>query len=299
MLILTKLIAGVVVFLAGLIAAMALHAWLRTVAVCGLPPFWVIRRMLDIDAKRLFSLVPIPRLHRIKVSLTWLAFAPIGVTLFIYTDSVLAAALTLFVIIFSWFQIAHFSLPPTVLYLSRSRDEAIQDLAEIIPAISPLRVVSLIHPAPDLASEAMNEIEVFERIEFKDILPSIYRTREAADWDEIVRELMYFTPIVIIDTRSVSDAVIFEAELILKSGRADKVLLLTRRDSDAPLLLRLSPEARRTAESEDRFLHPDNLVPVLMDITKYTVRLKKSLMYPRVPWQRVRSTHDVVFTATK
>lgn len=186
-------------------------------------------------------------------------------------------------------------LPAAVLFLSASNRHAAELFVAIEYSIHPLRAVSLIDPLPP-CTESMNI--TFRALSSTDPWPDpqlgptseddekllrcayqgLFRTREPDRWKEVALQLMDHVPIVVIDTRISTKAVIFEAEYMLTATRARRTLRIVEEGKrHANLLSLVSGEAREIA------LHSSVLFPEYMAL-QFLASIRTGRLRPHLRW---------------
>lgn len=115
--------------------------------------------------------------------------------------------------------------PPVVLVLSSSASEKLQFLVDMYYMVNPLRLVALLDH--DLASDAWTQL----RAPFLSL-----RTRRDNEWRQIVTKLINSVPVIVLDGRTVTDAILFEARALFAAGRMNDTLVVTDPDGACQLL---------------------------------------------------------------
>lgn len=140
----------------------------------------------------------------------------IGSALIVATGGLLLGARLL-----SWLH----SRPPSVVVLGSSTAACIHLQGKIARAIAPLRAVSLL---------AIEDIE----LESKSLPPSrdCLRTIWNDGWHQIVEELCRMAPLIIIDSRRITEPTLRELRLLIDQGWLSKTIVTNESDGSSPLL---------------------------------------------------------------
>jgi hypothetical protein len=126
-------------------------------------------------------------------------------------------------------------VPPTVLVLSSSTDEQVRWALTLKNFIGWRRVVSMLDTgymavaprAGDLWSVTLKRSAT---------LPDVLRTSGAQGWQVRVKELIDLSPIVVVDARTFTPALLFEASAALARRNCHKALFVCEEDGYCPLL---------------------------------------------------------------
>jgi hypothetical protein len=116
-------------------------------------------------------------------------------------------------------------LPPTVLFLTTSQSRQKALAVQMIHAFRPYRVVFLL--SDDLT------VGVYDAEDFSQ---ENLRTPDDVDWRHVVHPLIEIVPIVVIDTRDASPAVIEESIHMLAPERCRKAVFMTTSLGESPVL---------------------------------------------------------------
>lgn len=243
------------------------------------------RRPIDIDSKNKAGKGPRPH-----VWATSLASLAIAVILLLVQVGVRSEYLSCFVIYFFYLAISmpiNVALPPSVLLLAHSGPGTITLHTRISRVINPLLLISLLDFRA--AKEGMGLKLHFGEISYLTRF-SEYRTAQTDAWPDTVCVLMKVVPIIIIDTRQVSDNakaegdnVLDEANWILDKDYTNKTLFLIGNNNEHPILDELESSKRAILETyKDHFVTEERLLDLLWDRTlptRFRGRLTRSGTY--------------------
>jgi tetratricopeptide (TPR) repeat protein len=115
------------------------------------------------------------------------------------------------------------SIPPSVLILTTSRRTGTSLHLKVEHALPRVRIVSLLSPKNRGLKKLTGAYGIF-------------RTRDAEDWLALARDLMAMVAVVVLDTRSTSEAVSLEASSLLSSQWIGKVILIVGERLESPIL---------------------------------------------------------------
>src|SRR4051794_10154313 len=113
--------------------------------------------------------------------------------------------------------------PPAALFLSSSSWSAADLLVEVNVALSPMRCIAFLDP---------KKMHFLQRNAIADNI----RARDPKLWKSIVHQLVEMVPIIILDTRGDSRAVMQEAFIVLTPRYARKTIFILDDDGGAPAL---------------------------------------------------------------
>lgn len=131
------------------------------------------------------------------------------------------------------------TLPPVILFLGVSSYEQFQTLKRVQKTL-PCLVVTLINQAEDSILRHYHRHYGGMGLDPTGTRYESLRTREGR-WEQTVLDMMNMVPIVILDTRVVSEPVVQEAVWMLQPERLHKVTFVTDDDTIAPVLESILP----------------------------------------------------------
>jgi len=127
--------------------------------------------------------------------------------------------------------------PPTILLLGCSSQQLNNTHMDLKISMNGLRVVSLVDATKAESASV-----------FSFLLGDSLRTTDNK-WQEVVHQLMEIVPIIVIDTRIASPAIIYEASYVMRTGLIYKTVFLSESNGESPVLdsliskgVSLSPE---------------------------------------------------------
>jgi len=125
-------------------------------------------------------------------------------------------------------------MPPAVLFLANSREEAGRIVADMKGGLlaKGMRVAYLLDPA----AASLDTDEGFM---------DNFRTMEDSKWERAVHTFMQIVPIIAIDVRAPSPGVIRETQWIFQNGVAHKTVFITEPDGGSEILERRFPSPRQ------------------------------------------------------
>jgi tetratricopeptide (TPR) repeat protein len=115
------------------------------------------------------------------------------------------------------------STPPSVLILTTSRRTGTSLHLKVQHALPTVRIVSLLSPK----NRGLKKLTMAY---------GIFRTEDAEDWLALARDLMAMVAVVVLDTRSTSEAVSLEASSLLSSQWISKAILIVGERLESPIL---------------------------------------------------------------
>lgn len=118
------------------------------------------------------------------------------------------------------------SVPPAVLLLASSTNTNAQLVFDAGLAVFPLRVVHLIQPKPIDSDFISDEIFALDTL----------RTISDSAWQSVVHPLMDSVPIVVVDTRTTSPAIVVEIARMLNPARRRKAVFIVDHDGSRPAM---------------------------------------------------------------
>ncbi len=140
-----------------------------------------------------------------------------------------------------------FLLPPTALVLSSSTDKQLRWALGLKKFTGGRRVVSLLDTEFMKPQRSISDVWSIT-LRRSSALTDVLRMSNTSGWQAGVRELIELSPIVILDTRVCTPAILFEASLLLTSEYAYKTIFMTEDDNACPVLERLVDEKRISSE---------------------------------------------------
>jgi hypothetical protein len=191
-----------------------------------------------------------------------LSGAAVSVLVGLGSTSLFLASFVWFVPIMTLCGLSHALMPPSVLCLSSSREDAIWIQERIATSCFPHRVVSLYRLDP-LNERNPSNIEA-----------DIFRTRDDSQWRSAVRTLLKIAPVLVIDTRLDTSALREEIACVFESKLDYKAILILSVEGEV-LGLQGLHESKRNAAC----LHVTSVEGFIWYITGYR-RLQPTLEKP-------------------
>jgi hypothetical protein len=124
-------------------------------------------------------------------------------------------------------------IPPAVLLLSSSWADTVKLITTVERAVFPLRVVHLLDTYLDQ--------QVPDAYRHETLREGSLRTYNPQNWQLIVDRLTESVPIIVVDTRIDTPALIEEARKLLETNQAHKTIFIINNDGSSPTLDRLKP----------------------------------------------------------
>ncbi len=168
-----------------------------------------------------------------------------------------------------------FLVPPTVLVFSSSTNRQLRWALALKRFTGGRRVISLLDTGYMTVKPRFGDFwSVISRRSAT--LTDVLRTSDTKDWQSGVKELIELSPIVVVDTRVCTRALVFEASAVLAPAYAHKAIFVSEDSGRCPLLERLLDEGH---------IHPRSLVSVVKEdelglLLKRLVRSKDTLPKP-------------------
>ena len=157
-------------------------------------------------------------------------------------------------------------LPPIVLFLGVSSYEQFKTLKRVQTTV-PSLVVTLINQAED--SVVRQYDRHYRGMGLDPAGPRFESLRTRAGlWEQTVQDLVGMVPIVILDTRVVSDPVLQEAAWMLQPEQLHKVMFVMDDEGNAPVLESILPKDEIYPEHRSRLVKEDELLDRISRFTK-------------------------------
>jgi hypothetical protein len=132
-------------------------------------------------------------------------------------------------------------VPPTALVFSSSTDRQLRWALSLKKFTGGRRVISLLDTGYMTIKPGIGDAwSIMSRRSMS--LTDVLRTSDTDDWQAGVRELIELSPIVVLDTRVCTRALLFEASAVLTPQYAYKVIFVSDDDGARPVLERLLDE---------------------------------------------------------
>ncbi len=156
-------------------------------------------------------------------------------------------------------------VPPAVLVFSNSTDRRLRWVMTLKRFTAGRRVISMldtghvsVRPRPgDFLSVMLGR---------SGTLTDVLRTSDAVEWREGARELIELAPVVVVDARACTGALLFEARAVLDAGGAHKALFVSEDDGACPLLERLFGEGGLRPSERLSVVKEEELGPLLKSL---------------------------------
>lgn len=165
-------------------------------------------------------------------------------------------------------------VPPTALVLSSSTDRQLRWALALRRYMGSRRVISLLDTGyMALKPSAGDAWSILMRRSGS--LTDVLRTSSKGDWQQGVRELIEIAPIVIVDTRVCTQALLFEASTILDQKYVYKAIFVSKDDGASPVLERLLEEGRIRPDTPVSLVKESDLGMLLQRRTMFPESLPK------------------------
>ncbi|HEY0377990.1 MAG TPA: hypothetical protein VGC87_13810 [Pyrinomonadaceae bacterium] len=173
-------------------------------------------------------------------------------------------------------------VPPTVLVFSSSTDEQLRWALSLKKFAGGRRVISLLDTG--YMKVKPNAGDVLATVSRRSIsLADVLRTSDADDWQSGVKELIEMSPIVVVDTRVCTQAVLFEASTMLTPEHAYKAIFVSDEDGACPVLERLLDEGGVAPSCPVSVVTENELGEVLRSLVTSGNTLPKPGRFARTP----------------
>lgn len=217
--------------LTALYAVMTVGIWHATLTTLGLSSLRRCPRMLRLS----FRASPIRELSVVLI------LTPVGIFLmsrygigggYVTPLPLLLIALLCFTLVL---------VPPTTLVFSSSTDGQLRWALELKKFTGGRRVISLLDTGYMAFKPSIYDLwPIISRRSAS--LTDVLRTSDAVNWQDGVRELIDISPIIVVDTRVCTEALLFEASAVLTPEHVHKAILVSADDGACPVLERLLDE---------------------------------------------------------
>ena len=174
-------------------------------------------------------------IHGQIIVIFWLAFVVMLIYFYMFYELIFFIIFCIVILLWSNLRISN---PPTILFLSSSKSLLLLfNHYDFKCLIRPLRIISLLeyfsiyNYKHNYHFNNEKNMKIHNELTF-----DIYRTEFNDDWKNTFNILLDLTKIVIIDTDSVTTAVLYEAEQIIKKKLHYKCIFLKNENNDVPLL---------------------------------------------------------------
>lgn len=145
----------------------------------------------------------------------------------------------LLLMVLMWFTLL--LVPPTALVFSSSTDRQLRWALSLKRFTRGRRVISLLDTGYMAVKRSAGDVwSIASRRSMS--LTDVLRTSDTDDWQAGVKELIEMTPIVVVDTRVCTQALLFEASTALAPPYASKAIFVSDDDGACPVLERLLDE---------------------------------------------------------
>jgi hypothetical protein len=175
-----------------------------------------------------------------------------------------------------------FLVPPTTLVFSSSTDRQLRWAMALKRFSGGRRVVSLLETGYMTIKPSISDawsIMMRRSTSLTDVL----RVSDTNSWQTGVRELIELTPIVVVDTRVCTQALLFEASAMLTPEYVHKAIFVTEDDGACPVLERLLDEGRVSPDRLATIISQDELGPLLQRLIKSKEALPKPGRFASTP----------------
>ena len=187
------------------------------------------------------------------------------------------------VVLFQLMIYTYQAIPPSVLFLGTSRKETIDFREYLERSLHPYRVVVLL-------DASVAETESYTAFQHNILAWDNIRTRLDEDWRKVVNPLMEMVPIIVIDTRIASPAVVEETERALTLF-VQKTVFVTNQYNRSPSI---EATGMQLPEKEIHYSRLEQLVPLLK-----TLGLTKIVSPYNLPGSVQKKMEDLFNTDSK
>ena len=173
-------------------------------------------------------------------------------------------------------------IPPTAVVFSSSTDRQLRWALSLKQLAGGRRVISLLDTGYMKSKRNLRDLwATFIRhaISLMDVL----RTVETEDWQYVVQQLVKVAPIVIVDTRVCTHALLFEAATVASNEYAHKAIFVSEDDGSCPVLERLVVNGSVPSDLLISIVRQDELGPILKGLVKSPRTLPQFGSFPAPP----------------
>lgn len=241
--------------LSALYVCMTIHIWLMTLRTLGLSALRHCPRMLrlsfraslirELSVAILLPLIVIPLLRAYGIGGEYIAALPL--------NALLLMALSGFTLCL---------VPPTVVVFSSSTDRQLRWALALKKFTGGRRVISLLDTGYMVVKPSARDAWSIMSRRSASML-DVLRTSEKDNWQVGVKALIEIAPIVIVDTRVCTPALLFEASSVLTPEYSYKSIFLSEDDDACPVLEKLLDEGGIPADCLLSVVKEDELGPLL------------------------------------
>jgi hypothetical protein len=153
-------------------------------------------------------------------------------------------------------------VPPAVLVFSSSTDRQVRWVMSLKRFTAGRRVVSMLDTGYVSVRPRVGDILSVMRGR-SGTLTDVLRTSDAVEWRQGALELIELSPVVVVDARVCTRALLFEAGAVLGAGGAYKALFVSEDDGTCPLLERLLDEGGARPSDRLSVVKEEELGPLL------------------------------------
>jgi hypothetical protein len=173
-------------------------------------------------------------------------------------------------------------IPPTAVVFSSSTDRQLRWALSLKEIAGGRRVISLLDTGYLKSKRNIRNLwATFTRhaITLMDVL----RTLEAENWQYVVEELVKIAPIVIVDARVCTHALLFEASTVATSEYAHKAIFISEDDGSCPVLETLVVNGSVPSDLLISIVKQDELRPLLKELIRSPRTLPQFGSFPLPP----------------
>ena len=173
-------------------------------------------------------------------------------------------------------------IPPTAVVFSSSTDKQLRWALSLKQLAGGRRVISLLDTGYMKSKRNLRDLwATFTRhaISLMDVL----RTIETENWQYVVKELVKVAPIVIVDTRVCTHALLFEAATVATNEYAHKAIFVSEDDGSCPVLERLVVNGSVPSDLLVSVVRQNELAPILKRLVKSPRTLPQFGSFPAPP----------------
>lgn len=157
--------------------------------------------------------------------------------------------------------------PPTALVLTSSTDRQTRWALGLGPGMRFHRVVSLLDTGH--IKHTLDASNLWEAVSRRSLtLTDVLRTADTRTWREAIRQLVELTPVIILDARECTPAILYEAGLVLSPEHVYKAIFVSENDGRCPVIERLLAEGHAAPDRMVSVVREEQLQSVLKEWAK-------------------------------
>lgn len=153
-------------------------------------------------------------------------------------------------------------IPPVAVVFSSSTDSQLRLALSLKKFTGGRRVISLLDTGYLNIKPRINDVWAITLLR-SGSLTDVLRTSNPNRWQAVVRELIEISPIIIVDTRVCTPALLFEASTVLTADSGYKAIFIRADDGTSPVLEQLLSEGNISSDSRLRVVKESELGELL------------------------------------